>query len=591
MTHPNRTTLLYFLVLFITFLFFTTGSTLKFEIFKSNTNSGHYGLLADAFLNKHFYLNVLPDPRLLSLPNPYDPIQNGDYRLHDASLFHGKYFLYWGPIPAIIRILFLNRLSEYFLIFVYTLGCSFISFLIIKNLIFIYFPKLSKKYLLFSFILLSYNGYVLNFLTSHGIYFESIASAQFFFLLGLYFYILYCQSLTFSRFFLSTIFFALSLACRISYLPTVFLFLILGLLKTINTSKTTLLKLFFKILALITPILLVGFALAFYNYKRFGNFLELGTTYQLAGIYTSQIKLTDIQYIPNGIKNYLLGIPIFIPRLPFISDNNPLFYVDTERIVYSIFLIIPITIFIFFIKKHHPTIDKYIYHSLTLSSLVMFLTLSTFKYTNTRYFLDFLYLFIILGLVNLFSVVNKIKPQVKALIITILSVTFIFGQIFWLRSTSDFYFPRYVLFNRFLGHQFSSKIVDPSTLDLGFIKNKTPFQLLNNTYIGTGFNHSQDHSYLLLNTSYTRFDIFNLEDRPLNIQLNFDLQAQSPSAKKINFSFENNIQNISPGISPQTFHIPLNLHKGYNLIYFTIDPQDNLSQPTILSQVTFSIIN
>ncbi len=45
---------------------------------------------------------VDPDPRLLSLPDPYDPSVNAPYRLHDASLFNGRYYLYYGPTPALV---------------------------------------------------------------------------------------------------------------------------------------------------------------------------------------------------------------------------------------------------------------------------------------------------------------------------------------------------------------------------------------------------------------------------------------------------------------------------------------------------------
>src|SRR5207248_6297600 len=37
---------------------------------------------------------------LLALADPYDPAQNAPYRLHDASLYHGRYYLYFGPTPV-----------------------------------------------------------------------------------------------------------------------------------------------------------------------------------------------------------------------------------------------------------------------------------------------------------------------------------------------------------------------------------------------------------------------------------------------------------------------------------------------------------
>lgn len=44
-------------------------------------------------------LPIKPDPRLLKLPNPYDPDENQGYRVLDASLFEGKYYCYFGVVP------------------------------------------------------------------------------------------------------------------------------------------------------------------------------------------------------------------------------------------------------------------------------------------------------------------------------------------------------------------------------------------------------------------------------------------------------------------------------------------------------------
>ena len=66
-------------------------------------NMGYYvALLADAFLHRQTSLRVMPDPRLLALPDPYDPLTNAPFRLHDALLFNGRYYLYWGPVPSLI---------------------------------------------------------------------------------------------------------------------------------------------------------------------------------------------------------------------------------------------------------------------------------------------------------------------------------------------------------------------------------------------------------------------------------------------------------------------------------------------------------
>ena len=68
----------------------------------------YYDLLAWGLWQGRLDLPVTPSPELLALPDPYDPAQNSAYRLHDASLYEGKYYLYWGPLPALPRLLWLQ---------------------------------------------------------------------------------------------------------------------------------------------------------------------------------------------------------------------------------------------------------------------------------------------------------------------------------------------------------------------------------------------------------------------------------------------------------------------------------------------------
>ena len=65
----------------------------------------HYSSLAEGMLSGHLSLSIKPPAELLNLPNPYDPEQNGRYALHDASLYQGRYYLYFGPAPALLLFL------------------------------------------------------------------------------------------------------------------------------------------------------------------------------------------------------------------------------------------------------------------------------------------------------------------------------------------------------------------------------------------------------------------------------------------------------------------------------------------------------
>mgnify|MGYP003341686041 CR=1 FL=1 len=62
-----------------------------------------YGLLARGFLRGQLDLDLVPDPALTAAANPYDPaLRPKVWYPHDASLFNGKFYAYFGPAPAVL---------------------------------------------------------------------------------------------------------------------------------------------------------------------------------------------------------------------------------------------------------------------------------------------------------------------------------------------------------------------------------------------------------------------------------------------------------------------------------------------------------
>ena len=63
--------------------------------------TGYLNDLAEGFRAGHLHLSVEPPAALLSRPNPLDPANAGLW-YWDASFYHGHYYLYWGPVPALL---------------------------------------------------------------------------------------------------------------------------------------------------------------------------------------------------------------------------------------------------------------------------------------------------------------------------------------------------------------------------------------------------------------------------------------------------------------------------------------------------------
>lgn len=66
----------------------------------------YYNLLIDGWLDGQLHLKVPVSEALLQLPDPYDPAQRpAGIELHDASLYRGKYYLYFGAAPVVLLML------------------------------------------------------------------------------------------------------------------------------------------------------------------------------------------------------------------------------------------------------------------------------------------------------------------------------------------------------------------------------------------------------------------------------------------------------------------------------------------------------
>jgi hypothetical protein len=63
---------------------------------------GYYGFQTAGFRAGHLYAAIAPHPELLALKDPYDPVANAPYRVHDMTLYGGHYYLYFGVTPILI---------------------------------------------------------------------------------------------------------------------------------------------------------------------------------------------------------------------------------------------------------------------------------------------------------------------------------------------------------------------------------------------------------------------------------------------------------------------------------------------------------
>jgi len=88
---------------------------------------GYYDYLGRGFAHGHLYVPITPSPKLLALPNPWDPAVDDSLKMQDMALFNGRYYLYHGAGPALIlfapwRLVTGHDLPESFALFLLCFG-------------------------------------------------------------------------------------------------------------------------------------------------------------------------------------------------------------------------------------------------------------------------------------------------------------------------------------------------------------------------------------------------------------------------------------------------------------------------------------
>ena len=468
MTDKNQKIIEYLTIMLVILLISYCNKINNFEYYSDLYNVK----FVDAICKGSASLLEKPSDKLLALENPYDFVQrtslrrNIDY-IFDAALYNGKYYVYYGILPALIlyvpfHLIFGTYLSNAIGVLIFSLLSIFILSLIYKYIYKKYFSNLPFKiYISLLFILLFGSGFV--FLNDLPRFYELMsASALFFSILGIYFVLISDKNKKINyKYVLSGIIcLALSFMCRPTQLFA-FLIVIPRLLKylkqEIKENKKNVIKL---VLIVIIPYLLVGVFQMYYNYIRFDNPFDFGTKYQLT-INNMKDSKTQIYSLINGLICNLFNLPEINSEFPYIQKNanyleNYSFYYIEEMIA-GLFFFFFFCFEIFEFKKYFKNEKnkdlKYFSLMLLLDAIILAILNVLNGGSTPRYLLDYGWMFILLGCiiftrkyVNLKD--NKAEKIYDRFICILLVYTFIinFLSIYALgRVGLDFYKTKYMV--------------------------------------------------------------------------------------------------------------------------------------------------
>jgi hypothetical protein len=296
------------------------------RIEKWPSGKDYYWILSQAFKQGQTYLLVEPNPELMKLENPYDFRQRrGLEYLWDTTLYNGKYYLYWGPAPAVLGVIVSSITSKPVtdtgLVFSFVIGTALFSVLLLRD---IYRKYQIPAWLFWGGVFsATVNIPLIWMLTRTKFYEVSISGGQFFLMAGFFalFRAFRNSSPHKGYIFFSAIAFGLAGATRINLLPSVvFLAAVIFLrIYVVNQRKINISIPAFA--AAFIPLALIACSLFWYNYDRFGSIFEFGHRYQLTGAaLTSDYKdISSVKYIIPNLYTYVFRLPALTREFPFIN--------------------------------------------------------------------------------------------------------------------------------------------------------------------------------------------------------------------------------------------------------------------------------
>lgn len=381
----------------------------------------------DALTKGQCYIDKEPEKELIEMQNPYDNVQrkekgltrNDDY-IWDIALYNGKYYVYFGVLPALIMLVPYHIITGQYLstataILLFSILAAISLKELIYNIFHRYFKNVSFKIMLYSFLILLFGSQILILNGTPRFYELAVVSGIFFAITGINFLFIAIKSneINYKYMFLTSLFLSLAVACR----PTMLLVSLIALPVFFNTFLKNIKhkKNIGKIIFAVCPYIIVGTALMYYNYIRFDNILEFGASYQLTVNDMSKLK-NRFMTIGIGIMSNLFNIPILKDSFPFVQNNNviPTFYgyYYIENMVGGLFMLVPICFSIFGIyklynkKRRDDNLNKTIL-IFTLVGLLICIVSIMMAGSTPRYLADYAWILIIAGILTFVANLNN----------------------------------------------------------------------------------------------------------------------------------------------------------------------------------------
>jgi hypothetical protein len=375
----------------------------------------YYDLLANAFSHGQLHLETRPDPALLALDDLYNPDnREGIPVLWDLAVYKGEYYLYWGPIPAlllaIVKTFYSIPVTDNILTLFFMVGLLIFQTILILELWKYYFQDTSGWIILLSISLTGLINPILYMLLEPRIYEAAVTAAQFFFIGGLFWLFKAFRKPSLTILALAGIFFTFAVGSRTTLLIPIAFLVCVTFVWVIKSYPT---KAVIFITALILPLALGAISYGWYNYLRFDSFTEFGLGYQLSqtDMHETLDETFSLAYTPPNLFKLFINPFDSTRNFPFIKatpwkgpawfkNYNPQIYDYFAEDITGILVSSPFLIFAVLALTCKQKNIRWITASLAGSSLLIFFTLLLFFYLTMRYLLDLIPVLCLLALIG-----------------------------------------------------------------------------------------------------------------------------------------------------------------------------------------------
>lgn len=290
-------------------------------------NQQQYQALVEALEKGSFSLLEAPPRTLAEMENPYDFDargqslgEKGEWYKWDHAYFQGKYYVYFGVVPAVLFYLPYHLLTGEHLhnnIVIFILSLLFLAGILgtVHELIRKWFPRISLNAWFLTTELLVMGSGILYMTKRPDLYTVPILAGLAFGLLGMWCFLLAKEGekIRYGYLWAGSFFTALIAGCR----PQLFVFVFLAWILVGNTFVPVG-KDGKALAACLTPMLIVGVLLMYYNAGRFGSVFDFGANYNLT---FNDMRRRGWQWerIPLGVLAYFFQPIKLTTRFPFME--------------------------------------------------------------------------------------------------------------------------------------------------------------------------------------------------------------------------------------------------------------------------------